>query len=83
MPSEAEIILWRVTVCLITGIPFLFSLAIALTDNRDPIQPIISGALILYAIARISLLVQAFVLLRALPEGAYTALQWTSYIPHI
>jgi hypothetical protein len=90
MPSEAEKVLWRVTACLITTIPLPFALAVAATDNGGVfrsryglIQPFIAGTLVLYAIARLSLLVQAFVLLRTLPEGAYTEVQWTSYIPHI
>ena len=38
---------------------------------------------LLYAVARITSLVLAFLCLRDLPPGAYENIQWTSYIPHI
>lgn len=37
----------------------------------------------LYAAARISLLVQPFLSLRSLPQGAYEAVRWTEFLPHI
>jgi hypothetical protein len=37
----------------------------------------------LYLIARVILLVQPFLLLRALPGGAYNTVLWTTFIPHI
>ena len=39
--------------------------------------------LFLYFVARILLLIQAFVLLRSLPAGAFTTVHWTTFIPHI
>jgi len=36
-----------------------------------------------YIIARYMLLAQAVASLRALPPGAYTAVEWTTFIPHI
>lgn len=36
-----------------------------------------------YVLARLDLLVQAFISLRALPPGAYETVQWITFIPHI
>lgn len=38
---------------------------------------------ITYVLARLDLLVQAFISLRALPPGAYETVHWTTLIPHI
>ncbi|KDR70783.1 hypothetical protein GALMADRAFT_144278 [Galerina marginata CBS 339.88] len=37
----------------------------------------------LYVVARIALLIEAFIALRDLPVGAYSAISWTQYLPHI
>ena len=37
----------------------------------------------IYLLARIALLVEAFLSLRNLPPGAYSVVSWTDYLPHI
>lgn len=37
----------------------------------------------LYLLARVILLLEAFITLRNLPEGAYVMVKWSKYIPHI
>ena len=37
----------------------------------------------LYLLARMALLVEAFLSLRSLPSGAYLVVNWTDYLPHI
>ena len=37
----------------------------------------------IYLLARMALLVEAFLSLRALPSGAYSVVNWTEYLPHI
>lgn len=37
----------------------------------------------IYVISRLILLVQAFLALRALSPGAYDAIQWTHFVPHL
>jgi hypothetical protein len=39
--------------------------------------------MLLYVVARVVLLVQAFMTLRSLPPGAYQTVHWTTFIPHI
>ncbi|KAF5371552.1 hypothetical protein D9757_010364 [Collybiopsis confluens] len=40
-------------------------------------------AVLMYIFARLSLLVQGFLALRALPPAALEAVQWTNFLPHI
>ena len=37
----------------------------------------------IYLLARMALLVEAFLSLRSLPSGAYLVVNWTEYLPHI
>ena len=37
----------------------------------------------IYLLARMALLVEAFLSLRSLPSGAYSVVNWTEYLPHI
>ena len=37
----------------------------------------------IYLLARMALLVEAFLSLRNLPSGAYSVVNWTDYLPHI
>ena len=37
----------------------------------------------IYLVARMVLLVEAFLSLRSLPSGAYSVVNWTEYLPHI
>ena len=96
MPTEAERIMWRVAACLTVVVPLPYSAAIGGFSTtpyyKFPRQflglkfrywePIIIGALFLYVVSRVTLLGQAFVLLRGLPAGAYTTVHWTTFIPH-
>ncbi|KAK0710086.1 hypothetical protein B0T26DRAFT_861322 [Lasiosphaeria miniovina] len=40
-------------------------------------------AAVFYVLARIYLVVEAFVSLRSLPSGAYSSTEWTQYLPHL
>ncbi|KAF8900230.1 hypothetical protein CPB84DRAFT_1779103 [Gymnopilus junonius] len=89
-PSLAELISWRVCSLLITIAPVLS--AILLWYDSKKTSPILLSHLtvpaqlllsILYLISRLFLLVEAFASLRKLPPGAYSAVEWVTFIPHI
>ncbi|KAF8167083.1 hypothetical protein BJ912DRAFT_1048732 [Pholiota molesta] len=98
-PSHAEVILWRVSSIAITGVPALVALgAFAFyaeeTSGSKMVKKYcgILGAILLslgavglipYIVARIVLLVEAFVSLRDLPPDALLAVRWTSFLPHL
>jgi hypothetical protein len=99
MPTEVEKILWRIGACLITAVPLLFAVLFMVIGlmmvEMDSLPYLLRPVLLLvagfdffilptlYLIARITLLVQPFLLLRALPKGAYITVNWTTFIPHI
>jgi len=80
---------WRISAILVVGTPISF---IVIHETfyypRNNLTrffrgPILCGLIFLYVIARIVLLVLAFVALRALPPDAYVQLDWISFLPHI
>jgi len=94
-PSHAELILWRVGSATIVGVPFIGLLVVtsAFLTNRYRVHvsvKVIYGlslisfvASFFYMIARMILLLEALVALRALQEGAYGVVKWSMLIPHI
>jgi hypothetical protein len=93
-PSRTEQLLWQMSSLAITSVPALFivaSLVIMDTQVKCKVSRLIMNLLVailsllgvLYALARIALLVLAFTTLRSLPIDAYHTVQWTTFIPHI
>jgi hypothetical protein len=91
-PSQAETMLWRISAIVTAAAPLEWIVGIlfgrvADRKNWNVLQIcstiLACGLFILYLIARCILLVEAFVLLRALPYGAYDTVRWTTFIPHI
>jgi hypothetical protein len=89
-PSHTEQLLWRISSVAITGIPLYFMVIglIATIDNIPDIVKILIVILfllspILYLLARVALLVLAFMALRSLPHSALQTVQWTTFIPHV
>ncbi|KAF8956540.1 hypothetical protein BDZ97DRAFT_1851422 [Flammula alnicola] len=85
--------LWRISALVITAEPAWLALAFPLerfveSDHRfmwvrwPAYIPLLLG-LPLYVIARIFLLTEAFLSLRAQPPAAYQSIEWTSVIPHL
>jgi len=97
-PSLAEAQLWRVSSIIITAIAFaaLILSLINIMQSRSPLLRRKSsrigirsfGDLILYSlpfyvIARVILLVGAFIALRALDSGMRSVVVWINFLPHI
>ncbi|TFK25458.1 hypothetical protein FA15DRAFT_680232 [Coprinopsis marcescibilis] len=94
-PTRVEQILWKVGSITITCIPtILFSVvAVAWNSRRNPVDCGSTAYILLrmlgntwvflYLVARVLLLVQAFVLLRSLSPDAFVSIEWTSFIPHL
>ena len=84
---------WRMSAILILGVPIYFAIfslfphkgnnATWMKVNMLTSDLICTIMTFLYIAARIVLLVLPFVLLRALPPGAYVQLNWVSFLPHI
>ncbi|KAF7422647.1 hypothetical protein PC9H_010803 [Pleurotus ostreatus] len=91
-PSAAEARIWRASSVLVTAIPlawFLLSCMTMFIVERlqyypaYPMRILAAVGLCIYFMARVLLIVEAFVLLRSLPPDAYQVIDWTAYIPHI
>jgi hypothetical protein len=88
-PSHAEQHLWRISSVAITGIPLFIALISFLFQFSTPL--IITNLFIIllvlspifYLLARVALLVLAFMALRSLPHSALQTVQWTTFIPHV
>ena len=87
---------WRISAVLVSGLPIstaalsgLYALSVKVKNTARMklyqrfINCIMGAICFFYIIARIALLVLPFMALRALPPGAYTQLDWISFLPHI
>ncbi|KAF8658913.1 hypothetical protein AX16_001957, partial [Volvariella volvacea WC 439] len=95
-PTTIELWLWRTSSLVITAVPLLLAISVALIFLAYTIDSVLTERpaiflhrLILYVCpliylaARIVNLFLAFFTLRALPESAYQNVRWTEFIPHI
>ncbi|KAF5375800.1 hypothetical protein D9757_011199 [Collybiopsis confluens] len=96
-PSAQEKILWHVCSLLVACIPIYLALVNVLTALKAfktiavllgfwflvSLGTLYVIVILLYILARLSLLVQGFLALRALPPAALEAVQWTNFLPHI
>jgi hypothetical protein len=95
-PSHTELLLWRVSSIAITTVPALTVLSLiplAVAPGRGllsclliiPVFFVFSLPLsgLLYLAARITTLVLASINLASLPPGAFQAVQWTTFVPHL
>ena len=95
-PSHAKLIIWRVSSLIILIVPCIGALADVIS-NTDVIichkfvhETIFVVLFIgfnlgspIYGLARLTLFVEAFLALRHLPPGAYSAVDWTALLLHI
>lgn len=88
-PSHIERMLWRTASLIVTCVPLLNALLCILYSSlseslwQSAVEYSIAAGFVLYGLARMVLLVQAFTSLRALTPLAYETVQWTLFIPHI
>jgi hypothetical protein len=96
-PTSSERILWRVTSITITIIPIIvapidYFLAKVEEDHKrsllasmalSSLDLAMTILLFAYVPARLSLIAQAFALLRTQPSSSFVQVDWTTYIPHI
>ena len=92
-PSQAEKLSWRICALITTSLPALLCglLGFVSSDqfeeffesNFDVVKKIyVFTPVVLYATARIILIVLAFTALRAQPSDAYQTVTWTQYLPN-
>ncbi|KAF9471914.1 hypothetical protein BDN70DRAFT_998425 [Pholiota conissans] len=95
-PTHEEMVIWRASAVIITavaamGVIVSSTLYLGQRNRRDEVVNSLWGesllwvgaiGLIPYAVARVLLLVEAFVSLRDLPQDALLDVRWTSFIPH-
>ena len=93
-PTNIEKTLWRVTSLVITIIPFVVAHIDCVLENlqlsgrfgkqvRLGLDLLMTILLVIYVPTRLSLIGQAFALLRNQPLESLLAVDWTKYIPHI
>jgi hypothetical protein len=82
-PTKVELYLWRVSCVSCSVLPFILMVVYNLWEKlrRFPLA-LTLFVMVIYAIARLYLLVESFVILRAVPPDVYTAVPWSEYIPH-
>ena len=86
-PSYIEQIMWRISAISVTGGPIVMVLSFTMARNFSGWNLAVCKmgtllVLILYIVARLSLLVLSFTTLRSLPPGAFRTTDWTHFIPH-
>ena len=92
-PTAREALAWRICAVVTTSLPLL-EIAIFFVGVSDVVSGtryndstlegwIICTPIVLYAIARITLITLAFMSLRALPADAFQTIAWTNYIPNL
>ncbi|KAK7450139.1 hypothetical protein VKT23_013022 [Stygiomarasmius scandens] len=82
-PTHTEQTLWRYSSITLTIFPVAL-IPISLLFLITLWEKLIFVSLVLwYGSARIILLIEPFILLRALPPGAFQTVRWTDFIPHL
>jgi len=93
-PTAFEQYLWRASSLAITVIPLIVAPIDYFLENyklnkgflkiiRLTLDLIMTILLFIYVPARLTLIGQAFALLRKQPQGAFLAVDWNQYIPHL
>ena len=85
-PTHTESVLWKVSVCTMLGVIYLWVPISGLTfwlKNRSRLKSVPYWfATLCYFVARLYLLVEIFFGMRALEPGVFLTVDWTKYFPH-
>jgi hypothetical protein len=84
-PSVAEKWLWRICSLLIITVPCIFITMIQLPDSvvdRNPGSPAFTINVFIFVLARLYLLVEAFLVFRSVPSSVYEPVDWSAYFIH-
>ncbi|KAK0460170.1 uncharacterized protein EV420DRAFT_1641498 [Desarmillaria tabescens] len=87
--SDTERILWRISSLVVTAVPVALAMQLAfirILPNRKIVRGIQATTpllILLYLLARMTLLVEAFFSLRFLQPGVLEEVSWTKFIPHL
>lgn len=89
-PSTVEQQLWQITSLIITASPLVMLIMAVILDKYDVGQwakrPFDISRIILvyiYLLARLSIFVLSFLLLRGLPADVLEEVQWSKFVPHV
>jgi hypothetical protein len=84
-PSVLEQNFWRAAVCLVVS-GVLGMVCKTYSWDRKPGMPMLFITLlcmVVYFVARLFLITEAFISVRSLPIGAYDTVNWPNFLPHI
>ena len=83
-PTDAEMILWHVSICMLAVAVTVF-LLLALIPRVYKIDTahVALFVLVFEMIGRTLLTIEAFISIRSLPIGAYSTPSWSDFLPHI
>ena len=93
-PTSKEALAWRVCAVATTSLPLLAAAMLESLRRWDKVEAtdhfesklghfFIYTSMVLYVIARITLITLAFLSLRALPADAFQTIAWTNYFPNL
>lgn len=83
-PTPQERLAWRICSVSTTVLPLEITIIICATYTieKKSVYALIYSLSALYVIGRITIIVLAFIALRALPADAFYTVNWSNYIPH-
>ena len=87
-PTSKEKLAWRICSVTTTAFPAVFGLKFCSIEDidNDLLENVLSIILMLigvvYIIGRVTIIVLAFMTLRALPADAFQTVSWNNYFPH-